>query len=391
VKITDLKCTVVEGFPVVRVDTDEGISGLGQLESGRSYNRPQVLFYKPLVLGMDPTNVERVMLKIRRLGGFKPWGSAVSAIEIALWDIAGKALGAPVYKLLGGKVRDRVRVYNSYAGPGPRGTRPEDYAESARAKKNLPERFSIFKFFMSRLYEAVPGYFYGEAEKGFIYPNRGHLTESGLKHAVSCIEAVKEVLGGELGLAVDFGTGLSIQSALQLARAVEPLNLMWLEDIITGDYTPYTAVEAYRLVSSSTTTPIHTGEQIYLRQGFKDLIERNAVDIVGPDPCDVGGIAELKWIAEFADLYGVLTAPHGVGDGAIGTAALVQVSATMPKNYIALEMPAIPPVWRELVEGLPDPLIKDGFIEVPDRPGLGIELNEKAVRKHLPEGDDFFD
>jgi len=165
---------------------------------------------------------------------------------------------------------------------------------------------------------------------------------------------------------------------------------MWLEDMITGDYTPYTDVEAYRLISSNTTTPIHTGEQIYLRQGFKDLIDKNAVDIIGPDPCDVGGIAELKWITEFADLYGVLVAPHGVGDGPIGTAALVQMCATLPKNYIGFEMPAIQPLWWELVEGLPRPLIKDSYIEVPDKPGLGVELNEKAVRKHLPEGDDFF-
>jgi len=387
-KITDLKCTVIEGYPIVRVDTDEGISGLGQLESGRGYNKPQVLFYKPYIQGMDPRDVERVMLRIRRLGGFKPWGSAVSAIEIALWDIAGKALGAPVYRLLGGKIRDRVRAYNSYEGPRPKGTAPEDFAESASVKKRLPEGFTLLKFFMSGLW-AVPGFFYGEVDTGAVYPNRGHLTASGLKHAVNCIKAIKEVLGEELGLAVDFGTGLSIQSALALAKAVEPLNLAWLEDMITGDYSPYNAVEAYRLVSSNTTTPIHTGEQVYLRQGFKDLIEKNAVDVIGPDPCDIGGIAELKWIAEFADLYGVLVAPHGVGDGMIGAAALVQMCATLPKNLIAFELPALQLFWWELIEGLPKPLVKDGYIEVPDKPGLGIELNEKAVRKHLPEGDDF--
>jgi len=132
--------------------------------------------------------------------------------------------------------------------------------------------------------------------------------------------------------------------------------------------------------------------KIYLRQGFKDLIEKHAVDIVGPDPCDVGGIAELKWVAEFADLHGILVAPHGVGDGLIGLAALVQVAATLPKNYIAFEYPVgRPEWWYDIVEGLPDPIVKDGLIEVPDRPGMGVELNEKAARKHLPEGDDFFD
>jgi len=393
-RIVDLKCTVIDDYPLVRIDTDEGITGLAQIESSKSYLKPHVLFYKRFIVGQDPTNVERVMLRIRRLGGFKPWGSSVSAIEMALWDIAGKALGAPVYRLLGGKVRDRVRVYNTGTGPAPKGVRPEDYAESARLKKALPEGFKIFKFgigFHSRMHAEVPGYFYGEVEEGPLYPNRGHLTETGLKHTVDCVKALKDALGEECGLALDCGPGFGIQSALQLAKAVEPLNVMWLEDLITGDYTPYTAVEAFRLVSSNTTTPIHTGEQIYQRQGFKDLIEKNAVDIIGPDPCDVGGIAELKWTAEFADLYGVLVAPHGVLDGVIGSAALVQMAATLPKNYIAFEMPIIRPLWRELVKGLPDPLVKDGFIEVPDKPGLGVELNEKALRKHLPEGDDFLD
>ena len=111
-KITDLKCTVLGQNPVVRITTDAGISGLGEVESAKSYLKPHILFYRDYILGADPTDVEGVMLRIRRMGAFKPWGSAVSAIEMALWDIAGKAAGLPVYKLLGGKVRDRVRVYN---------------------------------------------------------------------------------------------------------------------------------------------------------------------------------------------------------------------------------------------------------------------------------------
>jgi L-alanine-DL-glutamate epimerase-like enolase superfamily enzyme len=395
-KIADLKCAVIEGYPIVRIDTDEGISGLAQIEPSKYYIKPHVLFYKRFILGQEPTNVERVMLKIRNLGGFKPWGSAVSAIEIALWDIAGKVCGLPVYRLLGGKIRDKVRVYNTGIGPAPVGFTPEDYAESARKKKSLPEGFKIFKFgiaFHSKMPLTVPDFFYGEVEEDLQSPylNRGHLTEKGLKHIIKCIKALKDVFGDEYGLALDCGPGFSVPSALSLAKALEPLNVMWLEDLITGDYTPYTSVEAYRLISSNTTTPIHTGEQIYLRQGFKDLIENNAVDIIGPDPCDIGGLAELKWVAEFADLYGILIAPHGVGDGIIGAAALTQVCATLPKNFIAFEMPIIQPIWQDLVSGLPNPLVKDGYIEVQDKPGLGVELNEKAVEKHLPEGDDFLE
>ena len=111
-QITDLKCAILGGSPVVRITTDAGIEGYGQAEHYKSYLKPHVLFYRDYIVGQDPTDVERVMLRIRRLGSFKPWGSAVSAIEMALWDIAGKAAGLPVYKLLGGKVRDKVRVYN---------------------------------------------------------------------------------------------------------------------------------------------------------------------------------------------------------------------------------------------------------------------------------------
>jgi L-alanine-DL-glutamate epimerase-like enolase superfamily enzyme len=184
-----------------------------------------------------------------------------------------------------------------------------------------------------------------------------------------------------------------VPDAIRLARALEPLHVMWLEDLLTGDYIPYVLADLYREVTRSTSTPIHTGEQIYLRQNFKDLLEKQAVNIIGPDPCDIGGLAELKWVAEYADLHGILIAPHGTGDGLIGLAALVQVSATLPQNYIAFEYPVgRPEWWYDIVEGLPDPIVQDGFIEVWDKPGLGVELNAEAARKYLPEGDeDFFD
>jgi len=300
-KITDLKCAVVAQTPLIRIDTDEGISGLGQIEASKNYLKPHVLFYKRFILGEDPTNVQKVMMKIRRLGSFKPWGSSVSAIEMALWDIAGKAADLPVYKLLGGKVRDRVMVYNTATGPRLQGYSPEDYAENARKKKALPHGFKIFKFaigFHASMFASNPEFFYGEVEHGFPHPNRGHVTELGLKHSVACVKAIKDSLGDECGLALDCGPGYTILAAIKLAKALEPMNILWLEDLLTGDYYPYTEVEAYRILKSSTSTPIHTGEQIYLRQGFKDLIEKNAVDIIGPDPCDAGGIAETKWIGD---------------------------------------------------------------------------------------------
>jgi L-alanine-DL-glutamate epimerase-like enolase superfamily enzyme len=395
-KITDLRCAVMGENPVIRITTDEGVDGLGQIENSKPYVKPQVLFYRDFVVGEDPTNVERVMAKIRRLGAFKPWGSAVSAIEFALWDIAGKAAGLPVYRLLGGKVRDRVRCYNGGVRFPMNGSTPQDYAEDVAKMKASPEGFRIIKAaigFHSAMPRDVPGFFFGEYRSGPAHPNRGPLTERGLKHVVSCVEAMKKVLGDEVGLALDCGPGWMPTDALRLARALEPLNVMWLEDLITGDYSPYVLADIYRDLTMRTSTPIHTGEQIYLRQNFRELIEKHAVSIIGPDPCDIGGIAELKWVAEYADLHGILMAPHGVIDGLIGLAALVQVCATLPANYIAFEYPVgRPEWWYDIITGLPDPIVRGGEIEVWDRPGLGVAFDVKAAKKHLRDEDRaFFD
>lgn len=398
-KIVDLKFATIGQNPVVRVVTDEGISGYGGLENGRAYNKHQVLYYKQAIVGEDPTNVERVMLKIRRRGAFKPWGSGVSAIEVALWDIAGKAAGLPIYKLLGGKIRDRVRVYNGAVRYPISEHTPKGYAENMRRMKEAPEGFTIIKqgiSFHSQMPGNFPNFHYGDLHGGrgaSFQGNRGLHTEQGLKFVIGCVEAMKEVLGDEIGLALDCGPGWTVPDAIRLGKALEPLNIMWLEDMLTGDYTPYVAAEVYREVTQSTSTPIHTGEQIYHRQNFKDLIEKHAVRVLGPDPFDIGGLAELKFVCEYADLHGLLFAPHGTADGVIGMAALVQVSATLPENYIAFEYPkAREEWWYEIVEGLPKPLVKDGFIEVWDRPGLGIEFNVGAAKVHLGEDEkDFFE
>lgn len=395
-KITDLRCAIIGGSPVVRIVTDEGIIGLGQAETPKSYLKPHVLFYKQHIIGEDPTNVERVMLKIRRLGAFKPWGSAVSAIEMALWDIAGKAAGIPVYKLLGGKVRDKVRIYNGGVRFPMNGSSPQDYADDVAKMKARPEGFTIVKAgigWHSAMPRNVPGFTYGEIMNGPAHINKGLLTERGLKHVIACVEAMKSVLGDEVGLALDCGPGWTVPDAKRLAKAVEPYNLMWLEDLVSGDYSPSTLADVFRDITTSTTTPIHTGEQVYLRHNFKELIERQAVNIVGPDPADVGGIAELKWIAEYADLHGILMAPHGIFDGLIGLAALVHSAAAMPQNYIAFECPiGNPSWWYDIIEGLPIPTVQNGLITVWDTPGLGVAINRDKAQQYLLEEDKgFFD
>jgi L-alanine-DL-glutamate epimerase-like enolase superfamily enzyme len=395
-RITDLKCAVIGQNPVVRINTDEGIYGYGEIENSKPYLKPHVLYYKQYLMDEDPTNVAKVMLRIRRLGGFKPWGAAVSAIEMALWDIAGKAAGLPVYKLLGGKIRDQVRVYNGGVRFPMNGSTPEDYAADVAKMKASPEGFTAIKMGIG-FHSAMPGqvkdFFYGDLQRPAPHANRGPLTERGLKHVIACVEAMKAVLGDEVGLALDCGPGWMPTDALRLARAVEPLNVMWLEDMITGDYTPYTLAQIYRDITMKTSTPIHTGEQVYLRENFKDLIEMQAVNVIGPDPADIGGIAELKWVAEYADLHGILIAPHGIIDGLIGLAALVQVSATLPLNYIGFEYPvARPDWWYDIITGLPKPIVKNSLIDVWDTPGLGVDFDVEKARQYLPAGDeDFFD
>ena len=180
-KITDLKCAIIGDNPIVRIKTDAGIDGWGQAEWTKPYLKPFVLYYKDAILEQDPTDVERVVSRIRRLGSFKPWGAAVSAIEVALWDIAGKAAGVPVYKLLGGKVRDKVRVYNGGIRVPLKGNDPEHFAENMAEMKEFKEGFSIIKqgiSFHSQMAAEVPNYFYGELPKYSGPPARRGATSS---------------------------------------------------------------------------------------------------------------------------------------------------------------------------------------------------------------------
>lgn len=399
IKITGLKCAIMGGSPVIRITTDAGIDGYGQAESAKPYLKPMVLFYKDYLIGEDPTNISRILLKIRRMGSFKPWGSAVSAIEIALWDIAGKAANVPVYKLLGGKMRDQVRCYNGGVRVERPGNAPKDYATYGTNVRALPQGFTIIKTaigFHSGMNRSIPNFYYGNTTPSASPKDvlrRGPITEYGLKYMIEIVAALKEGLGDGIGLALDCGPGFVLSDAIRLANAMEPFNLMWMEDLLTGDYTPYVMASDYRELTRSTTTPIHTGEQLYLRENFRELIDNHSVRILGPDPEDIGGIAELKWVAEYADMHGILMAPHGVFDGLIGLAAHVQVGAAMPENYIAFEYPS-PALtwWYDIIEGLPNPIVKNGLIDVWDAPGLGVKFNVRAAKRYLSEEDkDFFD
>jgi L-alanine-DL-glutamate epimerase-like enolase superfamily enzyme len=202
-----------------------------------------------------------------------------------------------------------------------------------------------------------------------------------------------DVLGDDVGLALDCGPGMTVPDALKFAKELEGSNIMWLEDMVTGDYSPFVLADLYTQITPYTSTPIHTGEQIYLRQNFVELIERNAVNVLGPDVADVGGIAEMKFIAEYADLHGILFAPHGTFDGLIGLAAQTHLAAVLPENYIAFELPqAKPEWWLDIMDGGDQFAVTDSHIDVPSTPGLGLTFIPEETKKYLREEDaDFFD
>lgn len=401
IKITDVRCAVIGRNPVVRIMTDQGINGYAQGESAKAFLRPLVDHYKPWLIGQDPTDVGRIMQRLRRMGAMKPWGAAISSIEIALWDVAGQVTGLPVYELLGGKIHDRVCAYGNSENMTPvfSPRSPQEMAEMAQKTKEAKEGFKLIKmpvgFHNTPMMTAIPDAWYGQQWTGPNppYMNRGPMTPKGLEYVISCVEAAHKVLGDDVQLALDCGPGWAVKDAIRFARAVEPFHLAWLEDILTGDYEPYPNAQVFKEVKDSTTTPIHTGEELYLRENCKDLIEMQAVDVLGPDPEDVGGIAELKWIAEYANLHGILVAPHGIFDGLFGVAAQVHLGAACPQNYIGFEY-AIgqPNWWYDIVEGLPNPIVKGGYIDVWDKPGLGVTFNVRAAKAHLSDEDrNFFD
>ena len=218
--------------------------------------------------------------------------------------------------------------------------------------------------------------------------DQGQISERGMAHMIDCVAAMKEVLGDRVSLALDCGPGWFLPDAIRFARAVEKYDLMWLEDMLTGDYVPWVNPQAYRELTVSTSTPIHTGEQIYLRHNFKELIETQAVRVIGPDPADIGGIAELKWVAEHAYMHSIMMAPHGTANGLLGLGALINVCATLPANYIAFEYPsASDPWWSEIVIGLPEgPIVKDSMVDLLEAPGLGLDIDPEAARKYLRGG-----
>jgi galactonate dehydratase len=383
-RIVDVRTAVVAYHghaTLVRIDTDEGLVGYGEAnpDSGAGGVVGLIESFKHLLIGEDPRNVERCWEKLRRLVFAGPQAGvfviALSGIELALWDIAGKAAGQPVHRMLGGKFRDRIRLYAD-CGDG------DDPAGSVsgcvdRAQRMVAEGFTAIKFDVDNLNH--PAKF--DAFNHTVNPAE-------VRSMVERVGAVREAIGPDVDLAIDLHARYDLPSACRIAWALEPFDLMWLEEPV-----PAENIDALVRVRAQTRTPICAGENLYLRWGFRELLEKGAVDVIEPDVPKCGGLAEAKKIANLAEMHYVPFAPHLVSTP-LGTMATAHQCASIPNFYVqewhALEEREI---WDSYVEA-PDgsgSIVKDGYITLPDTPGIGVEPNMDGVRRHAVAGFGIFE
>lgn len=395
-KITDMRVAtvgVVGKTPIVRIYTNQGIVGHGDVRDGA--DERFALFLKSRILGENPCNVEMLFKRIRQFGGHARQAGGVCAVEMALWDLAGKAYGVPVYQMLGGKYRDHVRIYVDT----PSESTPEGLA--ARMKERVDKGFTFLKMDFGidmiknepgmlvgqnlwdprlQQWDRTPGS-YGMTKHPF---TRIQITDAGLERIAAFLSAVRDAVGYEIPIASDHYGHFDINEAIRLGQAVEPYRLAWLEDMV-----PWTYTEMWKEISTAINTPTITGEDIFLLEHFKPLIDSRAVDIVHPDPNSAGGILETKRIGDYAEEHGIAQALHHAASPVSFLGSVHSAAAT--QNFIALEHHSVDvPWWDDLVTGIEKPIVKDGFVKVPETPGLGVELNDEAVKEHLRDDSEFF-
>jgi len=373
-KIVDIKVYTIKGFRgdwiLIKVFTDKGIVGLGEAfptwhNQGKGL-KELILWMKEILIGENPTDIDRLWTKMYQrqiyrgasMSGFLT--TAISGIEIALWDITGKAYNLPIYKLLGGKHRDKIRVYSDYHGG--KSSRPEEFAK--RATEVVEKGFTAIKLDID-LEE-------WRDTQNYNIP----LRQSELRHLTSLVGAVRNAIGPDIDLAVDCHSSFNMPDAIKIARSLEPFNLLWLEEPI-----PAKNVDSMAQIRANTNTTICIGENLYTRYEFRDIFEKNAADIIMPDVQKTGGILESKRIADLASLYYIPMAPHCV-TSPIGTMASVHLCASIA-NFLILEWHMIDIGWWQDIVITKEPIVRNGYIKVPENPGLGIELNEKVISKLL--------
>ena len=389
-QITDLRiATVVKPgpgpCPIIRIDTNQGVYGLGEVRDAASPTYALIL--KSRLLGENPLQIDRLFRKIKQFGGTSRQAGGVCGVEMALWDIMGKVYNVPVYVLLGGKHRDKIRIYADT-------TESDDPKIYAQRMKERKEVMGLTWLKMDLGVDAVadkPGTVtmrsgLSDWEKTEVpHPLLAmEVTDKGIALLEEYVAAVRDAVGMEIPLSMDHLGHVGVKSIIRLGKAYEKYNLSWIEDVIPWQYT-----DLLKQISAESPTPLLTGEDIYLKEGFQVLCENHAVSKIHPDLATSGGILETHKIGDMAWEYGVPMAMHFAGTPVSCMANVHCAAATL--NFLALENHSLDvPWWSDLVEGVEKPIVNHGWIAVPDKPGLGITLNEDVVKAHLLPGTSYF-
>ncbi|MDD9268540.1 mandelate racemase/muconate lactonizing enzyme family protein [Paenibacillus sp. GCM10023248] len=413
-KITDIRFADIAGAPMhcslIKVYTNQGLVGFGEVRDGA--DKTFALMLKSRLLGENPCMIDKLFRRIKQFGGHARQGGGVSGLEIALWDLAGKAYNIPIYQMLGGKFREKIRMYCDTDVNG----KDTGTAMGEALKKRMEKGYTFLKMdlginqiihepgtlsaplgFLEEMRSLSKSWYnrkqsnHSELELcnlrnrhydiyNIAHPFTGiHVTEKGLDMLEQYVADVRSVIGHEVPLAIDHFGHIGIENCIKLGQRIDKFNLAWMEDMLPWSYT-----DQYKRLSQSVATPLCTGEDIYLKENFKPLLESGALSVIHPDVLTTGGILETKKIGDMAQEYGVAMAIH-MAESPIACLAAVHVAAAT-ENFLALEFHSSDVDWWDdiIISKLPKPLVQNGFIAVPDAPGLGIEeLNDEVIAEHL--------
>lgn len=367
-RITDIRGCMVraggENYPIIKIYTNQDVYGLGEVRD--SARLSQAFILKSYLVGQDPLNIEGILRRIKSMAGQSRLGGGYSAIDMALADIAGKVLGIPAYRLYGSKRRSKIPAYCDTISE----TDPKVY--QAQMKKRLDLGFRHFKMDMQkRLIANIPGALAGQNQSP---------TDKGLAVWGEYVQAVRDVIGWDKSLGADHFGWLTVDDGIRLGKAMEKYSMNFIEDVIS--YTRPNSVQLNKMVTDGSPTPTLHGEDLFGFEAFRPWIENYAVDMIHPDPLTSGGILETKRISEWANMHGIPVMFHMAGSpiGAIASAHC----ACLVDNFISMENHSVDiDWWDDLVTGIEKPIINNGDYTVPEKPGLGIELNDEVVKEHL--------
>ena len=395
-KITDLRycvTTVLGKTAMLRIDTNQGIYGLGEVRDGADPR--YALMLKSRILGENPCNVEKIFKIIKQFGGPARQAGGVCGVEMALWDLCGKAYNVPAWQLLGGRYRDTVRIY----ADTPEASSPEEQMKLIKFRTET-QGYSWLKMDVSiNELKNIPGTLVNpnifkegtsQWQGGYMsYANTRHpftgiqITEKGLEELAKIVANVRSMVGYEIPLSTDHYGHIDVNNCIRLGKALDKYRLAWLEDMV-----PWQLTEQHKTITEALETPTLTGEDIFLLENFKPLIDNHAVDIIHPDLASSGGLLETKRIGDYAEEKGIAMAMHQAGTPISFMANVHCAAAT--QNFLALEHHSVDLPWWEGMVKTTDgrKLIDKGYAPVPlSAPGLGIELVDEEVKKHLHASD----